>query len=345
MHSLLGPSVVLLSFAAPAFAADPVLLLTRRAGFVEALDPNTLATVSRMRLPGSGERIIADPSGIRPLLAASEAPSKSCCTLYTLDLNLLQLTKLVRPAMDATVSSAGRRIFTQRGGMGVEVFDLDTRERMPTISAPGFYRLSPSPDGKMMFGLTNFPQPSLGLFDIAAGALIASHPLSGQRSRAGAWLGSQFYMLETDGPSGSLVPVDNQANPGNALTLAGLAENCDYALLPTGNRFAVYESFGGKGDSRCVDSGGFFFADPATGAATPRVAAGSRFRQLIAGADARYLYGLDVGSPSWSRVQIVKLDAATGQTLVHRPLDADVWYLTPGAIPHSLAGRLDLTVN
>jgi hypothetical protein len=63
---------------------------------------------------------------------------------------------------------------------------------------------------------------------------------------------------------------------------------------------------------------------------------------MVASPDGLYLYGLDVGSPAWRRVRIVKIEARTGQVVAEKSLDPDVWYLTTGQIPDEIRGHLDL---
>ena len=94
---------------------------------------------------------------------------------------------------------------------------------------------------------------------------------------------------------------------------------------------------------RCVRGpGGFVITDPTTGAVMDRFARTLDFRQMVASPDGRYLYGLDVGSPAWRRVRIVKIEARTGQVVAEKSLASDVWYLTTGQIPDEIRGHLDL---
>jgi hypothetical protein len=50
----------------------------------------------------------------------------------------------------------------------IDVLNAGTFDRLPTIKAPGVYRPYPSPDGRWLFGITNFAGPSLDIFDLEA---------------------------------------------------------------------------------------------------------------------------------------------------------------------------------
>src|ERR1039457_611177 len=170
-----------LALAASAGAGDSVLLASRRGGWIEAIDlktletvsriRETLETVSRIRVPEMTESVASDTSGQRLFVAAPSGPGKGCCALFAMDPQSMQLSVLVEPALSATVTAG--RLFTQRGAVGIEVFDLQNLTRLPAVKAPGNYRLRASLDGRLLFGITRFPQPSLDLFDAERGALIA----------------------------------------------------------------------------------------------------------------------------------------------------------------------------
>jgi hypothetical protein len=143
---------------------ESVLLASRRAGWIEAISPETLATVSRVQVPGMAESIASDPSGQRLFVAFPSGPQKACCALFALDPQSMQMSFMLEPARFVTVTTG--RLFTQRGNVGIEVFDPQSLLRLPTVKAPGIYRLQPSPDGRLLFGITNGPAPSLDLFDV-----------------------------------------------------------------------------------------------------------------------------------------------------------------------------------
>ena len=73
------PLVVALSalaLAASVGAADSGLLASRRGGWIEAIDPKTLETVSRIRVPEMSESVASDTSGQRLFVAAPRNPGK-----------------------------------------------------------------------------------------------------------------------------------------------------------------------------------------------------------------------------------------------------------------------------
>lgn len=348
-------AIVILMFAAVAWSAsgDPVLLASRRAGLIEAVSLDTLETTSRVRLDRSVESVASDPSGKQLFVALPSSPeSKGCCALFALDLPSLRLTRLVGPALRATATLD--RVLTQRGNVGIEVFDTHNLVRLPTIKAPGGYRMQASPDGRWLFGATNFPSPSLDLFDLSQGKMVWQRPFEKDQSLQGAWIGEQYYLFSAD-PAGQgrlwSVRPDNP-DPGDPLVLSLPGDafpGCGpifQTILAVGDRLVIYEQFGDKLDRRrdCPRvAGGFVLLDPKTGVATDRLAASNHFRQMVGSADGRYLYGLDVGNVQWKQLRLVKLDATSGATITAKSLDDDVWFLTSGTIPPEMEGNLDLT--
>jgi hypothetical protein len=113
-------------------------------------------------------------------------------------------------------------------------------------------------------------------------------------------------------------------------------------MIASGGRLVIYDQFGLKSDGACAVLGGFVVTDPSTGTVTDRFASDMSFRQMVGSSDGLYLYGLEVGSPAWRRVRIVKIEARTGQVVAEKSLDPDVWYLTTGQIPDEIRGHLDL---
>lgn len=123
-------------------------------------------------------------------MAAPKPASKSCCMIYSLDPSSMQLSPLIEPAQAVTVASD--RVLVQRGNTGVDCFDSSTLLRLPVIKAPGVYRFSPSADGRLAFGISTYPQPSLDLFDLVQGALMTRHFLA-ERPATSAWIGTSFW--------------------------------------------------------------------------------------------------------------------------------------------------------
>src|SRR5215475_14254050 len=121
--SRIAVAVLALISIASASASDAVLLASRRGGWIEAIDLETLKTVSRIRVPEMTESVASDPQGQRLFLTAPQRDHpKQCCALFALDPQSLQLTLLAQPSLSATVTSSG--VFTQRGNVGIEAFDL-----------------------------------------------------------------------------------------------------------------------------------------------------------------------------------------------------------------------------
>jgi hypothetical protein len=221
---------------------------------------------------------------------------------------------------------------------GLDSFDSSTLERRPTWKAPGVYNLQPSPDGSRIFGVTNFPSPSLDLFDTAQGARIASQPLPPNQPTAGVWVGERYYLFQVAGGRPSLRTVGlEDAKLGPAVPLAPTSgfpdcEPAPYSAIAAGSKVAIFAGFGLKSDGICNLPGGYALVDPDTGAVLGRFAPAMQFRQMVSSGDGRYVYGLDVGDNAWTKVRIVKLDASTGQLIIERTLEPDVWYLTSGTL-------------
>jgi hypothetical protein len=338
-----------LTSAASAAGGDAVLLASSRSGWIEAINLDTLVTVSRVRVPAMAESVASDPLGQRLFVAAPRSPGKGCCALFALDPQSIQLSFLVEPAQVATVMAG--RLYTQRGNVGIEVFDSRNLSRLPTVKAPGVYRLRASPDDRFLSGITNWPQPSLDLFDTVQGALIASRAMDGAPSLSGAWLGQQFFLFTVESGQAKLWPLSPahwELDQAVSLSSSGSFPDCGlspYDVIASGGRLVIYGQFGLKSDGMCAVPGGFVVADPTTGAVTDRFASNLAFRQIVASSDGRHLYGLDVGSPAWRQVRIVKIDATTGQVIAERDMGPDVWYLTAGRIPDEMQGHLDLSAN
>ena len=338
----------LLVLEGKAAVLDRVLILSRRAGWIEAIDPETLATISLIRVPSMTESVASDPSGRRLFVAAPASTGKGCCALFALDLFSMQMSRLIEPAQRAIVT--GHRLFTQRGNVGIEVFDTQSLSRLPTMKAPGIYRLQASPDGRLLLGTTSWPEPALDLFDAVNGVPIATRSVPGASSLTGVWVDRQYYVLTVQAGSATLSRVNTEPfgfDRSVALPLPSIATDCvpPYDLVAAGGRIVIYPQFGLKEPFPCGASGGFLVVDPASGSTSAPAITQSHFRGLVAGFDGRYLYGLEVGSPPWQQVRIARIDASSMQIVSSRNLDPDVWYLTTGFIPGELKGKLDLVAS
>ena len=83
------------------------------------------------------------------------------------------------------------------------------------MKAPGAYSLQPSPDGRWLLGVTNSPQPSLDIFDLAARTLARRIPVPAGPV-TGAWAGDRFYLFSYGPDRGtgrlwSVKPEDTRA--------------------------------------------------------------------------------------------------------------------------------------
>jgi hypothetical protein len=178
--------------------------------------------------------------------------------------------------------------------------------------------------------------------------MIASANAPGESGFAGTWLGQQYYLFTMQSGQAKLWPVSlDNGELGQPIYLSspGSFSDCrltPYDVIASGTRLAIYAQFGLKSDGACTAPGGFVTVDPATGVVTDRLRSELSFRQMVAGSGGKHLYGLDVGTPAWQRVRIVKLAAATGQVIAEKKMESGVWYLTAGWIPHEIEGRMDL---
>jgi len=342
MRLVLLACAIFLGVSSIALAADSILLTSRRGGWIEAIEFDKLETVARIRVPRLTESVASDPSGQRLFLAAPKGAEPDCCAFFALDSRSMRMSLLSEPPHSATVTSSN--VFVNPGG----VFDAQTLNRLPGVWASGSYRLQASPDGRLVAGITNWPQPSVDFFDPAHGAVIASHVMPHESNSAGTWLGEHYLLLTVQRGQATLRSIKpDRADTSETVSVPApdFFADCEvptYDAIALGTKIAIYGEFGHKLDGACPLPGGFLIVDPTTGAVTGRFGSTLHFRQMVANSDARYLYGLDVGTPAWQHVRIVKIDTTTGQVVAEKSLETDVWYLTSGQIPHEMRGRLDL---
>ena len=346
-----------LVFSPPQHPKDmqTVLLAAHRAGRVEVLDPATLAPLGSINVLPLADGIRSSPDGSFLYVREGIPPDfKGCCALYALNLETRKMTRLVEPSRAATVSPNGNHVVTQRGNMGIEVFNGCTLEREPRIPrsiAPGFYSLSFSPNGSFLLGITNSP-PSLDMFDFASRQLVRSYPVSGDVALLGAWLRDDFYLYAYQGADGQLWKV----NPQNAtlglplkVSFPDAAPECaihEEEMVGVGNRIFLYEAFGDKGDRRsgCKRPipGGVLSIGPETGKVIRRLADGVHFNWVVPSPDGKELYGIDVTNPNWDSVGLVRLDAETGNVLAKTQLTPDVWFIDLASLPRKLVPHGEL---
>ncbi len=188
------------------------------------------------------------------------------------------MTKLLEPASEVAVSPDGQHVLTQRGNVGIEAFSVHTLQREPAIPrsiAPGVYTLRFSPDGRLPFGVSNFPAPTVDILDFDRRRLVQRFTVPQDLTVLGAWISNAYYLYGYRKGTGQLwrVNADNSALEGPVkIDFPDLASECkmrEQEILGAGGRLFLYELFGSKGDRRdgCPRKipGGLFSVDPQTG--------------------------------------------------------------------------------
>ena len=352
MRTFFAVSILLLA-AAPASAEDPLVVLAAgHAGRIEFFDA-ALAPLGAIGVNQQLESVAASPDGRRLYIAhADKTATDLCCGLYLLDLDTRGICPLAAPALFGAPSPDGRFLFTQ-GKRGVDVFDAATLSRLPTMKAPGAYNLQPSPDGRWLLGVTNSPQPSLDIFDMAASALVRrlfvpTGPVTG------AWAGDRFYLFsygvgESPGTGWlwSVKPEDTELSSGRAIGLPDLHGACNQPVLlmlaGAPDRLYLAEAFGFKVDRRlaCPDAArdGVYAIHPSTGRVS-HIAPAVRVNRMVVSPDGRDLYIVDSGGPNApSHPRLLHIDARTGNILHNAALESGHWNLALARIPPVLIPR------
>jgi hypothetical protein len=326
-----------------------VLLAARRAGQVEVLDPATLQSLGSIKVLPQANGVTGDSTGVLFLREGLAPKFESCCALYSLDLKTRQMAKLLDPVSGVTVSPDGKHVLTQRGNVGIEAFSVHTLQREPAIPrsiAPGVYGLRFSPDGRLLFGVSTFPMPTLDILDFDLRKLVQRFTIPQDLSVLGAWVSNTYYLYGYRKGAGQLwrVKADNSALEGPVkIDFPDLASECgnqEQEMLGTGGQLFLYELFGAKGDRRdgCAReiSGGLHSVDPQTGRLLARFAPDMHFASLISSVDGKELYGVDVRDTTWSSVGLVRLNGITGKVLATRNLTSDVWFIDLVTVPSEL---------
>jgi hypothetical protein len=217
--------------------------------------------------------------------------------------------------------------------------------------------LSFSSDGRLLFGVSNFPTPRLDIFDFDRRELVQRFDFPQSLAVLGAWVSNTYYLNGYRNGAGELwrVKANNSALEGPVkVDFPDVAPGCNsqvQEMLGTGTRLFLYELFGAKGDRRegCEREipGGLLSVDPQTGRILAHLAPDFHFASLISSPDGKELYGIDVRDPSWSSVGLVRLSATTGEVLAMRDLPPDVWFINLATIPNELlpSGSLEVTIN
>ncbi len=337
-----------------------VLFAAHRAGRVEVLDPITLQFLGSIKVLPQTNAVASGRMGVLFLLDGLAPDFQGCCALYALDLKTREMTKLLEPVSEVAVSPDGQHVLTQRGPVGIEVFGTHSLQPEPTISrsiAPGYYSLRFSPDGRMLYGTSNYPMPSLDIFDFEQRKLVRRFTIPQSLTVRGAWAGARYYVYGHGKGVGQLwwVRADDLAlNEPVKINFPDVSPECglqDQEILGAGGRLFLYELFGSKLDRRnhCGRTipGGLFSIDPQTGRILAHLASDFHFASLISSADGKELYGIDVRDPSWTSVGVVRLSAMTGEVLAKRDLASDAWFIDLATVPSELvpSGPVEATTN
>jgi hypothetical protein len=352
--------LLILPFVAVQTNAQSALLAAHRGGRVEVLDTTTLQSLGSIKVLPQASGVASDGTGILFLSAGLAPEYTGCCALYAVDLRTRVMTKLLEPASGIAVSPDGQHVLTQRGNTGIEAFSVQTMQREPAIprsTGPGVYNLRFSSDGRLLFGVSNFPMPTLDIFDFDRRELVQRFAVPQSLALLGAWVSNTYYLYGYRKGAGELwrVKADNSALEDPVkIDFPYVAPGCNsqvQEMFGTGTRLFLYELFGAKGDRRdgCGREipGGLLSVDPQTGRILAHLAPDFHFASLISSPDGKELYGIDVRDTSWSSVGLVRLSAATGEVLAMRDLPPDVWFINLATIPKEFlpSGSLEVTIN
>jgi hypothetical protein len=337
-----------------------VLLAAHRAGRVELLDPITLESLGSIKVLPQANGITSNRTGVLFLLDGLAPEFQGCCALYAVDLKTREMTKLLEPVSGVAVSPDGQHVLTQRGPVGIEVFGTHSLRPEPAISrsiAPGFYSMRFSPDSQLLYGVSNYPIPSLDIFDFEQRKLLRRFTVPRNLTVRGAWAGSHYYLYGYDKGVGQLWwvrPDGSVLNEPVKIKFPDVSPECglqDQEIFGAGSRLFLYELFGSKLDRRnhCGRKipGGLFSIDPQTGKILAHLASDFHFASLISSADGKELYGIDVMDPDWTSAGIVRLDVMTGEVLSKRELTSDVWFIDLATLPCELvpSGQVEATTK
>jgi hypothetical protein len=353
----------------PAGRSREVIFAAQRHHRLHVFDAGTLEPLGEIAgLNELLEHVSVSPDG-RTLYVAQAATfdGNGCCALFEFNLLTGEMCHLIEPAMDGVPSPDGRSVFTQRGGVGIDVFDTRTlarttiatfdmrraHENRDSLPLRGHYALHPSSDGRWMFGITLWQKSSLGIFDLRTNTMVRELTIP---AASGAWVGNQFYLYENNAEQPHLFAVTPEAtdlgpprpivDAGPGLAHAPLPARAQ--LLAAGDRLLTYQPAAtwmhNSGDT--VRSG-IFVIDPVNGALTAHLAPSVEFAQVIAGTEGQRLYAL-VAGPSvagrnvpWSP-RLLALDVRTGAVVAERALTPDVWHLAIASVPASVLPLGDL---
>lgn len=327
-----------------------VIIATQRNRRLHFFDASSLEPLGSFVVHHLAHTVSASPDGRTLYVQQALTPDgNGCCALLAIDLLTKRMCPMVEPSNLAVPTPDGQTVFTQRGAVGIEVFDARTLARMPIIEAPGNYHLHPSQDSRWLFGTTSWQGPSLDIIDIKEGALVQRLSIPQKAWPSGTWLGDKFYLHARENGQSRLWVAAAHAKALEApyqLDLPDLMETRGPGLLQLiagGNRLFLFEIFGHKLDRRRGGKkdlpGGVFLIDPDSRKLISHLAPEIHFSRLVVSSDGRTVYGIDSGQLDWNGpVRLLKLDVE-GKVLVEQILETDVWFLAWASVPESLIPR------
>jgi hypothetical protein len=353
----------------PAGQSREVVVAVQRNHRLHVFDAPTLEPLGRITgLHNLLEHVSVRPGGRTVYLSQAAAfDGNECCALFELELPTGEMCHLTEPAMDSLPSPDGRSLFTQRGSVGIDVFDTTTLARSTiatfdmwrahqnrdSLPLRGYYALHPSSD-RWMFGITFWQKPALGIFDLRTNTMVRELTIP---VASGAWLSNRFYLYENNDDGLRLGVVNSEMtglgpwrsihDASAAVTRAQLPARA--VVIASGERLLVYQPIAGwlHDSGETGRSPGIFVIDPATAGVTAHLAPSTEFAQVIAGTAGQRLYAL-VAGPSvagrnvpWSP-RLLALDARTGAVVAERALTPDVWHVAVASIPASVLPLGDL---
>jgi hypothetical protein len=363
MRGMLTACLLLVCSCLHAQDLKKYLLVERRGGVIEIVDPATLDSVSQLRFDVRNTTglngIAASPDGsmlyVEGPITDPAAGSGNCCFLYSVDLETLHAQKAA-----GIWGTSSRAAFVPFGGSLFKMADLSSESR---LHARDMGRLYLDASHHFLFGVRSFPGPSLDIYDLHNGSILRSLTPDGWGDHwfaSGAWSGDQFYLYaagtdELGGHLWAVSPETTQLGPGVAVAESGQMRGCSTSvrleeMVAAGDHLFIYEMFGSKLDrrDRCGSdiSGGVWLLDPQTGKLLRHDAPNLHFTRLIPDQTEPTLYGVAAeghsGGPE-APVQLVRIDTRDGHVLASRQLDVDYWWLAEASLRAIPNGEVKIT--
>ncbi len=330
----------------PRGLSETIILASSRNGGIDFIDPNTLQTKGRLFARKMVEQAIASADGTTLFINASrKSEPNGCCALFAFNLRSGSFRELLWPSTSAVLVPGINELVTQRGNVGIEVFDSNTLLRKPTIGAPGVYDLYPSPDGHWLVGTNTFRGATVDIVDLKSSKLLRSIPVPTPGTLSGTWVGETFYLYAHRQGQGRLwrVSVDQEElDAGVPVDLPGVndAGIALWSLVGVNGHLLLYENFGTKLDSRssfgAAPPGGVYEVDRTDGTVINSLAPDSHFSKIRVDSLGTKIFGIDVMTGNWTAVRLVKIDRKSGRLDAARQLTSDVWNISLAEISTTL---------